>query len=215
MTSVVVRRRRPRRKRKTVARNQVIRRVVEKVLKPQTELKFVDFLASTTVAAANSVTAQILNAISTGVDVSTRVGQRVRAKSLEYTIRLYSNQSPGGDTLVRWIIFRDKQANSSAPIPSNLLNNATSNCIDSHYYVGYEKRFVILKDVRMALNYYGETAKFLHQKIRLDFTEEFIKQDAGDYTDIATNSMWFWIFGDVSSNETSVSYNFRYYYTDE
>lgn len=126
------------------------------------ELKFVDYNYTATIvnttagAEADPGTALCLNAIAQGDGESQRDGRKAVIKSFE--IRGFVNftaqsdaADPAGGQIVRLVLVQDRQTNAAQENSEDVLSDSAGNDVNSMTNLQFEKRFRILRDVRISV----------------------------------------------------------------
>lgn len=120
------------------------------------EKKFFDTTkGATTVDVTGTILSPSLNLVPQGVTESTRVGRTMYIKNVNVNGDL---TVPGGTTnaqvidRVKLYIFLDTQCNGAAATVTDILETAA---INSYRNLAQEKRFVILKKLKLAINQVG------------------------------------------------------------
>lgn len=178
-----------------------------------TEFKYLDTSAAPTTN--NTGTFVLLNGLQKGDDVNNRDGRSIRIKSLEHRLFLQHNSS-STDSMVRVILFIDKQPNGAAPSSGSVL--ISGNTITSPRNLEWRKRFVILSDKTYVLStdggkyYVAPKAKYLD----LDMHTAYSTTDAGTVTDILSNALYMYVLGATQdlTNYPTISYYNRIRFVD-
>lgn len=198
---------------KTYNRKKIIRKKrtikqrvghLEKIVKQEKpELKYLDTV-STGIAVDSSGTLILLNGCAQGDDINTREGREIRIKSLRIKWKPAINASATG-TIVRCILFIDKQVNASAPSVTTILKNSGALNL-AQMDLAYRKRFKILYDkyITMSNNSMEETVEDYFRKMNL--VVEYNSSSAGTVADIVTNALYMLLISDQATNTPTVVY---------
>lgn len=109
------------------------------------ELKTIDTTGGPTVFTTGGVLT-LLNGVTDGVAYNTRVGTKIRMKSLLLRLSTFPVVSGTGDPtteMVRFMVVYDAQSNAAAPTVANILQTAAW---DSPNNLAYRDRFYVLMD---------------------------------------------------------------------
>lgn len=219
--------------------NKSLNKKIKKI-ENQVELKWYETILSGTID-ENTVTPLILNAPVQGVSQTTRIGYKHTATSLKWIGYISPDLgSVTGNTIVRMIIFWDRQSNGVAPnITGNILTGTTALlqqvqtpsfipavAWQAHYQIENHKRFKILYDEVMDLapqySYVntvsnavqvGVNTCVLRGKVKLG---RDVMQDGtlGDTSSMVTNALYCVLMASNVTLQPSAYINFRYYYKD-
>lgn len=117
------------------------------------ELKTIDVTAFAAFATAGAVA--LLNGVATGSDYNTRVGRKIRMKSLLFKFSPYINAAvPNGD-VIRVMIVYDNQSNAAAPTVANILQQAQW---DSPINLDNRDRFKVIVDKFLPIDAFNYAA---------------------------------------------------------
>jgi len=190
------------------------------------EKKFKDVSASAT--SPETGTFYLLNGLSLGTSVTTRIGQKVVLKSIHVKIAL--NGAPFSQTPTvaanrqRVMLIWDNQPNTQTPTISDILEDATAGIgIVSSQFTGYISRFRILWDERVDLtnltaanaptiNITAYREKFLKTNLMVSYSDT----NNGDIQDIITGALFLLVIGasGTAANYGSHQYFARLRYVD-
>jgi len=190
------------------------------------EKKFKD--TSATAASPETGTFYLLNGLSLGTSVTTRIGQKVVLKSIHVKIAL--NGAPFSQTPTvaanrqRVMLIWDNQPNTQTPTISDILEDATAGIgIVSSQFTGYISRFRILWDERVDLtnltaanaptiNITAYREKFLKTNLMVSYSDT----NNGDIQDIITGALFLLVIGasGTAANYGSHQYFARLRYVD-
>ncbi len=177
-----------------------------------TEFKFRD-TSQTGANIVNTGQFNLLNGIAQGDSGQNRDGLQVRVKSLEWNIFPRMDVVTPQDCFFRAIIFIDTQPNQTQPLLGELLENGGLPHM-SPRNLDNRKRFVILKDIKTALQAgQGADLKAMDGYRKLDMKTIY---DAAGATigDITTNSLYVLFTTNVGANGPLLDYYFRIRYID-
>lgn len=137
---------------------------------------------------------QLINGLSQGTSKSTRTGARVHFLSLNMNLYLYNSTNTfSNDNAVRIILVREKPALGASLSLQSLFGTSTPSTWSTYEQIVRDNkpRFTILYDQIVNL---WSNIDFLQRSVRikmpLNFTTDYSRGNAGDYTDIDTNSLW-------------------------
>lgn len=184
------------------------------------EKKFIDATGTTT--SPDTGTFYLLNGLSLGTSVTTRIGQKIVIKSIH--VKVVVNGAPFSQTptvaanRVRLMLLWDNQPNTLTPTIGDVLENATAGVgIVSSQYTGYISRFRILWDERVDLT--NLTAANAPTNIITQYREKFLKTNLlvsysdtnnGDIQDIITGAVFLLIIG---ASATAANYSSHQFYS--
>lgn len=178
------------------------------------DLQTFDASGSLTPTNANAVYA-VLNLPVPGTGTNTRIGDRIRIKSINIRVICQPNTLQAGVVeYVRWLLVWDRQPNSALPAnPLPLLTTA----VETMPNVDYKYRFVILKD---SLNIVADdgiiTPKDTSNAIwtyykRCNLVSQYVGS-AGTIADVASGSLLLVAYGSTALNPSSLIYYSRIHY---
>jgi len=183
------------------------------------EKKFKD--TSATNSSPDTGTFYLLNGLSLGTSVTTRIGQKVVVKSIH--VKIAVNGAPFSQTptvsanRARVMLIWDNQPNTQTPTISDILEDATAGIgIVSSQFTGYISRFRILWDERIDLtnltsanaptvNVTAYREKFLKTNLLVSYSDT----NNGDIQDIITGAV-FLLF--VGASATAANYGSHQYF---
>lgn len=149
-----------------------------------TDLDFVDVKASSTILA--------INGLSQGTSVSTREGDQVKFTSLN--IKYWVSFNPAAAfSFVRIMLILDKQPNKSLPLIDDILQDVSSGNMATVTPLQNDnkRRFRNLYDKTLKLSPSSNaTTQYREKYMKLD-TRTLYSGNAGDISDITTNSFLF------------------------
>lgn len=114
------------------------------------EQKWLDTAIAQSDVTATGVIFPSFNLVAQGTSENQRIGHKILIKSLDMRLCIYKSHDPAltdaqmAASVIRIIVFVDKQANGAAATMADLL--ADSNAVVSHYNTNHELRFRILSD---------------------------------------------------------------------
>lgn len=173
------------------------------------ERKYSDVNATTTYSSTPTLT--LLNGLSLGTTSETRNGQSIKMVSMQLRMTGSINAS-ATTTQVRFIIFRDRQANAAAPTAANLLENSTG--INSPLNLDYGKRFKVYIDKEFMMSLNGTAALRYEKYMKVIFHVDYNTGNTGTIADITTNSLYILIMSDQATNTPTIAWYFRMRYID-
>lgn len=172
-----------------------------------TEFKALD--TENNFSASTSPAVILLNGMQRGDDISEREGRSIRVKSFQWFFKFQIHAS-ATDTLVRWAIFLDKQANGSS---SNVANSLYTDVESGMRDLDNRRRFLILKAGVVVLNQdFPEKSRRGYK--RCDFKTIYDAGNAGNIGDIHTNALYLWHSSDESTNTPTVNSIVRIRFVD-
>lgn len=159
----------------------------------------------------------VLTNISQGDTSSTRTGLKVYAKNLLINGSIGWSSTATQESMMRVIIFIDKNPNGAVPAITNVLESGAINSLYNNIYEG--KRFVVLKDVRFSntdahTSIPKETA--FSWKIPINRSLTYLS-GSNDSASLGSNNLFAVMVSDVttaSGDTAAVNYTTRVYYTD-
>lgn len=178
----------------------------------------VEFKASTlalTSTVNETGTLQLLNGLTKGDNNNNREGATVRIKSVQLKGNMKIHATPE-QSLVRRILFIDKQPNQTAPTMAELLDLSSSQPTDALRNLNHRKRFVILDDDLITLNKNGKAiALFPKCYKRVDMITVYdTGSNTGLIADIETNALYVLYVSNQPSNVPSIEHTARIRYID-
>lgn len=210
--------------------DKAIGRALKKRMIASPEQKYVE-LISTGTSVSSTETLVLLNGISLGTTDNSRIGQKIRITKLEFNGFMSLNPAAsGGSDTGKVSLFLDKQANASAtafavainsdvaaPYTDNgnsmMLKNAT-----------HEKVYYIIKDWDYTLDANAGVsgawqADIMRFKCEVPINRVIVydNSNAGNITDIISNSMWLGFKGAHTSGgggTSTIAYVVRVWFTD-
>lgn len=201
-----------------------VRRSVRKIQRG-VELKWVDRLIDGDSAGSNSF--YLLNGIAEGTTAETRVGDEVKATSVQFRYNLSSPTSYTSlavtNFLARVIIFWDRQANGSAPAVGDLLaTDVVTEPLYSPYNYNNNKRFKIVYDkMHRFMPQAGLTSStpftamastvIVDRRRRLGRTVKYIGT-GNTIASVGTNSLY--MFVTANQGSSTITAGIRFYHKD-
>lgn len=209
--------------------NKALDKKIKKLQRDQ-ELKYVDiYQANNDITTGAFVV--LLNGMVTGTDSNERIGDEVRATSIQWRMNFSSDPTGTIPVAVRMILFWDKQANGLAPViaggggATSLLDTTTvTDLLLAPYNHESSDRFRVLYDKTFTLEPYalavGGGAAMqryitMHKKINLSRRVKY-DGDTAAFTDVVTNSLWFTFMSDIAAAgiNPQVEFGSRFYFKD-
>ncbi len=149
------------------------------------------------------------NGIGQGDDNTERVGRSIKLTSLLCRFHLTIN-ALATNTLVRMIIFWDRQSNGATPATTDILESAN---VLSGLNKDQGKRFYVIFDRSVTLDATLRSSVAIKCYKKLHRHTEFIST-ASDITGISSNAMWFFILSNEATNTPTVLHNRTVRYID-
>lgn len=169
-------------------RRQNLRKNVKECMLKLSELKHIDTNLAGAVAAAGGI--QVLNDVSQGTSTTSRVGNQLYNVKLNIRGHVVLAATQAGD-LFRYIIFKDKQTDGSAPAVLDILETAN---VDANYNLDkVGSRFVILADRYVPIQQAAATVTTPYVPFALYKKLNFVTYytgNAGTVSDISTNGLF-------------------------
>lgn len=169
-----------------------------------------------TVAGAGLATGYTcLNCLTQGIGASQRIGNKVVIKSLRITGTIVANPAAtsADNGNIRIVIFYDKQTNEAAPAYTEVLADIqTDLSYNSHYEskmkIANKKRFVVLRDKVIPINYGDNGSCHIDWFIKKDLEVEYSSTAAPPtVANINTGAIFMFIFGNATySNQPQYRY---------
>lgn len=141
-------------------------------------------------------------ALSQGAGPTQRLGEQVSVRSIQMNVAFECSATTAD--LVRIMLVLDRQPNSTLALISDVLSTSgatTINC-QSQRKLENRKRFKILLDKRIPTsvsNYTPYVTRKYYLKFKKPVLVQYNTANAGDYTDITSNSLLMCCFGDSAS----------------
>lgn len=197
--------------------------------KAKTEKKFYDVVAVLDCNTTPAIT--LLNGLSTGTDVSSRIGNRINLKSVQVDCIVYSNTNIN-PAKTRFMLVYDKNPNGVLPVigvsaTSGILDNrlttgAPFTSIDTQEFLNLanKDRYVVLMDKVITIEPQSLTTPFrkaFRKYKKISSYTQYSATTAGIAT-INQGALYFIAMGDVTggaTNEPLCSFSSRIRYTDE
>lgn len=163
------------------------------------EKKYIDF-SNNAFTIPITGTMILLNPLIQGTTATTRIGNQVRCKNvlMRFNLTLDSNATR---TYIRCMLLWDRQPNGALPGLDDILETVGTGgmVVNSPLERDFAFRFKLLRDKRYTV-YTDKPIVFVKWFIRLGRRIRYDDSNAGDITDIATNSL---IFVMVSTEATN------------
>lgn len=166
------------------------------------ELKYIDSLVSTSVAAGSSSFSlgTLLNGLTRGDDISNREGREVmlRSMTIRWTFSLSASTIRGCNG--RFIVVYDRQANGGLSVVDVLQNDSFFSMMN----INNSDRFIILADV--ITDPISTTGDFtVSGKLfrKLNLTAKFNSNDTGTISDFISGSIYLFVSQDGSAVTTA------------
>lgn len=153
----------------------------------------------------------LLNGISQDVSADGRIGTHYTIKTIQFKLK-YTLNASATDTIVRTVIFWDKQANGLTPTVSGNLFVGESVTSLKQPFNAYRYRILYDKNVALCTNGVTETYRQYYKRLTLKVLCN--NGTAGDITDIRTGALYILFISDEATNTPTVSGSVRIWYTD-
>lgn len=154
----------------------------------------------------------LLNGLSQGTDTGQRMGSEVNWKYIDLRIFLgIATNAFRAESTFRVMLVKEKPALGGSLSLTSLFGSTQPESIDTYNYDNrdFKTRFMIFYDQVHRVD--GIVfSKFINIKKRLNFKTNYSRGNAGDVTDIDTNSLWLLIFTDYPTDTTSLGYKYAY-----
>lgn len=170
------------------------------------EKKFIDNLLTNSPAVGSSVFdaggADLLNGVASGTTATTRIGRKIRMKSILVRVeaRMNSLSTGGGD--IRIVIVYDKQANAAAAINTDVF---VQNEFLSPNNLSNKDRFVTIMDKYLHIDTQNFQCSAIWYK-KIDLETMFNANTTGTITDITSGAVLMFVAqsGGIASNVPQV-----------
>jgi hypothetical protein len=173
-----------------------------------TEMHYKD--TNGTFSATTTYSLVLLNGLNLGDSSTTRTGQSIKMDRLDLRFYITANATTVLN-LVRVIVVVDRQPNAAAMTAADLLVNTNPN---SPYTFGSQNRFICLYDENFALSYGGNGIMTKSLTLTANQHVTFKTTDAGDITDIVTNSLYMLVASKDLADPPSYTYYARLWFVD-
>lgn len=215
------------RKRDNSTRKKVInidKRV--KRIQSKEEIKFADVYQNG-VSIGTTPVLTALNLVASGTDDNNRIGDSVHATSIQGRYDFISASAALAPTIIRMIVFWDRQPNGFAPTVSNVLDLSTiSSSLYAPYHRSYQKRIKIIYDKVIVINpNIGGTTSgttdalvpmAIYKRFKRKLNREVKYNDvSATITTIQTNSLYLLQVSNNNTNPPLVVAGYRFYYKDQ
>jgi len=187
------------------------------------ELKAVDLWSGSAVVGDHTApTVQLINGVARGDDINERIGRQITMRSVQVSAVLVPNvtQASQVPSCVRMMIVYDRQANAAAPTLASVLvmHNVTSAIVGIRN-LEFRERFQVIKDDIISLPGSSSTAyqdgpRIWKVYLPVNLVTTFNSGDAGDIADIATGSLYLFMFSNVSAGQPYCAWTSRVRYAD-
>lgn len=167
------------------------------------EWKYLDVALAGTVDAAGAT--YLLNGLSLGNSATTRIGQSITIKSIEIRLYTFATVATGTAQAHRVAVIQDKQTNGAQALSTAFWTSASTTALRN---LGNRKRFKTLTDITytIAASPQDNTNHYSHMYLKPKYiVTEYNAANAGDVTDIATNSIFIYIHGTNAAGVTAGS----------
>lgn len=206
---------------KKTARKAPISRIANRMIPSVngTEYKYID-VENYGVIIPYTGSLVLLNGLIQGTTAISRIGNKIRMKTLDINLRIYTAQK---SRLVRYMIVLDTQPKGAAPTLSNILEDLT-------YWVGPNvlsqrqkksiERFVILKNKSFVINDVVTTSgqqneTLHHENLKLNIGVDYGLANTGAIADISVNSIYLVSVSTDASTGVVMDYASRIRFTDD
>lgn len=174
------------------------------------EKKYVDYSPYTNFSVATAGTLTCMNLMTQGTSALTRTGQSIKMVSFLCNGSAIINAAATG-TIIRFMVFVDRQANGAAATLAQLLNTTD---VYSPVNIGFSKRFRFLVDKRISLSANGTEIRTFKRFRKMSIHTEYNQSNNGNIGDIDTNSLWIAFISTEATNTPSVTAQFRLRFVD-
>lgn len=174
------------------------------------EYKFIDVSAGVSCSSTGAVA--LLTGIAVGTTQITRNGNSILTKSLYSQVLLTAAAGATTATMVRYILFRDKQDSSSVPGVTEVLQSAS---VIAPLNRNNGDRFMILCDKRITVPTVGNdtSSKVMKCYKKLHFHTKFLGDTAAQ-SDVGENHIYVLCVSDQASNNPAVNHQVRIKFID-
>lgn len=153
----------------------------------------------------------LLNGFTKGDGVHNREGRKVLIKRYNFRVESTIHASASA-TYVRYIVFIDRQTDSSEPTAGMLLTDSTD--IDSFRNPDWGKRFQVLFDKTQHMDSDDDPQRRCSKYLRLNFHTQYKSTDTGLIADISRNPMYLYALSSEATNVPSVKITSRIFWID-
>ncbi len=175
------------------------------------EDKYIDTNVAFTAFASTAPVYTLLNGMQLGTGPSARIGQSIRAASIQMNIGLTQNTS-AVNTFVRIMLVVDSQPNSAAPGANDILTTGADPF--ALRYVPFLPRFNVLYDELIVLTSSNEHGQVLSCTLPLGFHVQYNTSNAGTIADINKNSLYLVLQSQETVNFASYAFDTRFSFVD-
>lgn len=155
---------------------------------------------------------QLLNPLAQGTTDSTRLGKEVTYKMIDLRIYLgIATNAFRAQSVFRVILVKERPSLGGSLSLNSLLGTNTPQSISVYNFDNrdWKSRFTVYYDQVHRVD--GIVfSKSLRIKKKLNFTTNYARGNAGDVTDIDSNSLWLVILTDYPADLTSLGYKYEY-----
>lgn len=202
-----------------------------KKIENEIELKYVDFV-NTAFSATAAPAGGLLNAIERGTPPNNRIGNEVRATSVQIRYNIFNAIPAEFPQIIRVIVFYDRQANGGNPgfigaSSTNALldNDVITNPVHAPYNQNTRMRYHVMYDKVHVLIPQSDTQTGLGMVPHEMFIRKHIKlgrktrYDANNIpaaiADISTNSLWVMVVADATyADPPTMNFSSRFFFKD-
>lgn len=151
----------------------------------------------------------LLNGIAQGDSNNQRQGNSILLRSININL-LITMHDQAEHTMVRCILFFDKEANGATPLITDLLAGTGSL---QNYNHNESSRFYVLSDFRISLSTTGvkETTRRIYRRLQ---RHTHYDSSTGNASDIVDYSLWLLCLSDEGTNTPTVSINSQLLFID-
>lgn len=156
-----------------------------------------------------------LTTIAQGTDYDERIGNSIKLISLEINARIFMNTS-SGQTVYRFIVFRDLDGYGTAPTTSDLLDGGIGTSTAPMSFVDFlrRKRFSILFDERGTLSPQGERGVYVSVHMEHDGHVLYLGTTAAAASN-GKGSIYLAVLSDETTNAPTIAFQSRVIFTDD
>lgn len=137
-------------------------------------------------------TLNLCNGVAQGTTANTRLGRRIRIRSITVRAALYKAATQTLETALRFVLVYDMQANGTAPLATDILQ---SDQIAGVMNLNNANRFKILMDKTACIGAVDNTAVNITKYLKGDWITQFNAGSAGTIGDIQTGSIYLLVYG--------------------
>ena len=177
------------------------------------ETKFFDYSSSSN--PSNSGAVEWITNVTQGNNVSNRIGDSIRAQSLQVTFAVSIHTSEPKNTVVRFLLVKDWENAGATPAVTDIItaNGSSVNMLSPVNWFN-RTRFTIVDDVLMDLDVGGENALVFRKTYKVHNHLRY-RGTAGTAADIAEGNYFILFISDEATNTPQIRFWSRLLYTDD